>query len=1237
MFLAQQNLFSLLQQNMAAYTTTSQDVYDDSKRRLSPIRFPLLNIEKKTDNSYATILNEASSSSRDPRIRDNTSISIYKSKTSHRSDSSEFERETEKHLSVRQCHKYHQYDCRKCERKSHHRSKSRESSHYCKCSFSPEYRRSQERSCLNSDHQRNEDRRLRPILTQQRDDERRGRSKSRRDVTQIRSVSYIKKNGNSRYSKEQTLSPLCSSAISSRKYSCDKTLLSASRDSDERKSKSQTPIREISVAANKLKDSSLPSKVYELPGISTNSIRDSYSSSMFGSSNQNYEFGNSQLHVNGPNKVPHSNNEMNHLTFPTLGESSNSNFFPSGKTSKRRTRRRMTQYFSSTQAERVYPARRFSQFQSEKHDSFAYVTSEQKVEKPKKIDTLPSPENVMNHPRFHDSKKIMQKPVEKFYVKNIGSGLSSHQNMSSLTTDTTIRKRPSDETINYMRSTYKIPKLNRALSRDSEMLFSQDVIEKKKYVSTHFDALQESQKIDKLKTLVASDNKEQPEKLLQNLKEVFGTEAFAKIQSCLVQDTMSGSKAKQQMQYATHAKPERVETVEEAERSFKQKLKIPEENSKILKSAKAGGKIKDNPKCVVSKKKLSELDRLHEDIRENICERNVFISSGRRPCTLKKSSPERSKVVKIDEVAWFNKFKLRHFSIILHKLNLSSFDMPFKIGTKTVLEHQDLNLALEQHGQDTSIHKSEDQVSSPPSSSTPHKKAVRTRKRARWSHGVIIKKKRANRIKELLIDSDDEWKDCELDNAENPTSASGRSAKIKLKQLVSLMNSFEMGKSSSHLEKLSSVNNSSKLFSDASKLVDNMSYSIYHYGTIFKCELCASFKSSETGEFSEHLQNLHGLNFWSGFCSICNKTIEMNQDLRLLREFQHLTYHLKSDNTDTINELAIQSPVSKIRPLPNDKTSKRSIDENSSLYVNADKETTFLKTLQPNQETATSKSQHLAEANVGKVLPTVRIPLYQTTISKETSNMVPEVFVLEKKLPVSSDLQNLNNSSPKNDSIGSIYTSIPNINTAGVSGAGTERQVVDSKAVYSELSDRISYDVLRPWLQGSKNSKHVSLISNMLTQTCLTALYKCMGSTCCFFTINETLFKKHLNMHQNLQPEDSLNHLSCSYCLMKAAKTPEMLCRHILDEHAVQFYQCNYCFYRSVNEFQTAYVHQSKFHKSCPKAILICDSNIRKNRIEEITSIKKILSEFIPPMKCLCKSKIIFSLLFWSFIFTLEC
>lgn len=95
-------------------------------------------------------------------------------------------------------------------------------------------------------------------------------------------------------------------------------------------------------------------------------------------------------------------------------------------------------------------------------------------------------------------------------------------------------------------------------------------------------------------------------------------------------------------------------------------------------------------------------------------------------------------------------------------------------------------------------------------------------------------------------------------------------------------------------------------------------------------------------------------------------------------------------------------------------------------------------------------------------------------------------------------------------------------------------------------------DIMRPWIEKSEyksRKDQIEAIKMINNVHCLASLYKCMGSTCSYFSNDKSLFQKHLELHRDHQKTDSQNYLLCCYCSFRP-KSINVLLVHIENAHS---------------------------------------------------------------------------------------
>jgi hypothetical protein len=178
----------------------------------------------------------------------------------------------------------------------------------------------------------------------------------------------------------------------------------------------------------------------------------------------------------------------------------------------------------------------------------------------------------------------------------------------------------------------------------------------------------------------------------------------------------------------------------------------------------------------------------------------------------------------------------------------------------------------------------------------------------------------------------------------------------------------------------------------------------------------------------------------------------------------------------------------------------------------------------------------------------------------------------------------------------------------------------------------VDVDILRPWIKQPEYfcTKQNLVAKKMINPACLTALFKCMASTCSYFTYDRRLFQIHMELHIVHQPSDSKNYLLCAYCAFRS-DSHDNLITHIVKSHNCEKFSCSKCFFRSLNSFQILSFHYDTYHPEfCENLSLIALNPLAiKKPQEDLMMIKKFLIKTVPALFCICK---LFSPLFILFL-----
>lgn len=138
----------------------------------------------------------------------------------------------------------------------------------------------------------------------------------------------------------------------------------------------------------------------------------------------------------------------------------------------------------------------------------------------------------------------------------------------------------------------------------------------------------------------------------------------------------------------------------------------------------------------------------------------------------------------------------------------------------------------------------------------------------------------------------------------------------------------------------------------------------------------------------------------------------------------------------------------------------------------------------------------------------------------------------------------------------------------------------------------------------------------MLHYLALCCTFKCMASTCSYYTTSSELFFEHLQCHLRLHPEDSEYFNCCAYCTFSAVDHNNLI-GHVLKEHRFNRFQCPYCFYRACVATHVL-THFDAHHKGKKVVILETTLPVRS----EVMSMQMIMTgrnENVPSIVCVCK------------------
>lgn len=158
--------------------------------------------------------------------------------------------------------------------------------------------------------------------------------------------------------------------------------------------------------------------------------------------------------------------------------------------------------------------------------------------------------------------------------------------------------------------------------------------------------------------------------------------------------------------------------------------------------------------------------------------------------------------------------------------------------------------------------------------------------------------------------------------------------------------------------------------------------------------------------------------------------------------------------------------------------------------------------------------------------------------------------------------------------------------------------------------------LLKPWTFSHHPSKTPGLAFDMLRDTCLFSLFKCMARNCGYATTGTAAMEKHLKRHHSKYFGEAMqctDHLECAYCEV-VEPLPKKLVEHIVKVHSNSPFQCQHCFYRSADAYSVK-VHLSLYHKDKEAVILFCGVKSPSCESDLIANImSKLKNETLKPI-----------------------
>lgn len=149
---------------------------------------------------------------------------------------------------------------------------------------------------------------------------------------------------------------------------------------------------------------------------------------------------------------------------------------------------------------------------------------------------------------------------------------------------------------------------------------------------------------------------------------------------------------------------------------------------------------------------------------------------------------------------------------------------------------------------------------------------------------------------------------------------------------------------------------------------------------------------------------------------------------------------------------------------------------------------------------------------------------------------------------------------------------------------------------------------LKPW-----TNDLTAKTSFLLDDVSLFALYKCMASKCMFSCQSRQKMLDHLCFHDSLEVLEK-DYLQCAYC-NELSLSCQSLIDHIDGRHANSCFQCQYCFYRSVDAYGVVH-HQGIHHSDKEQVILYCRPFLRTMLDNQTRDLMKAQGSNIKPIVC---------------------
>lgn len=180
---------------------------------------------------------------------------------------------------------------------------------------------------------------------------------------------------------------------------------------------------------------------------------------------------------------------------------------------------------------------------------------------------------------------------------------------------------------------------------------------------------------------------------------------------------------------------------------------------------------------------------------------------------------------------------------------------------------------------------------------------------------------------------------------------------------------------------------------------------------------------------------------------------------------------------------------------------------------------------------------------------------------------------------------------------------------------------------------------IKPWTS-NPTTKSTMIADDILSDISLFATFKCMAKNCIFSCESQENMEQHLYLHQeyvrdtaasSIVKQEYADFLECSYCELVATSTMDLVA-HVKNVHAKSKFQCQHCYYRSV-DIHGVTVHMEKYHKAKEKVVLLCNGHDGQIFEEELMKLLS-MSYFARVNPIVCTHGALFAI--FSHVFPIE-